>query len=456
MKKIKIGRRELLLNSAAFCLAAPALRIFETDAYAQANPKRFVMFSSANGTFHQNFWPGALTNDDGFRNGRLDNNFNNRDTQLTNIAVLPQIIRPFDSLKDSLLLVHGVNVVANNPNREDHSWGRHRAFTGLASTDRNGTARSLDVHVANALGGGPLLPIGVQYYDRYNTGRISFQNTGNPTVVLDEPGQIFAAVTGNADNGQPSEPIDTKFLDSAAAGLKDLLPQFSGPARLRIEQNLDALSDASKLLNGSLAAACQNNENISVPIKNPADGRTYFDTAVCDFNIEMLVTALSCGYTQTASFMFGTSASELVYRHLQVAGSAITASHHSLSHQGKDTVNDQLLAPNWREQLTAVCQYQASVIAGFAARLAAIPEGNSNMLDNTIILWENELAIGDPHQHNTHPTLLLGGKNLGVRGGRLLSRFDQAPESAIYLNAICERLGVAKIVGDKASLTGIS
>lgn len=452
MKKIKLGRREFLINSAAAALAVPAISLLESDpALAQNNAKRFILFTSANGTFHPNFWPGGINNDDGFRLGRLGGNFNKQEVPFANVA-LPQIVSPFEALKAKMLMTHGVSV-RKDAAGEDHGWGRHRAFTGLESNNPNATARSIDVHMANQLGS-QLLPIGVQYYDPFSSGRISFQSPGNPTAVIDNPQQIYDRVVGAGIDPNEGQ-VSTAFLDQASQSLSRLMPRFSQNVRERIEISLDSLSDSAARLTELRSSTCAVPENVNVPPKNPGVGRTFFDTAVCNFNIQMMITALTCNRSSVASFAFGTSASELVYSHLTVNGSRISASHHSLSHQGKDTTNNTtLLAPNWREELTAVCRYQASVIAGFAQALENIPEGNGTMLDNTIILWENELGIGDPHVHRTHPTLIVGGGNFGIRGNRMNSMFDQSPESALYLNAICDRIGVNKIVGNKGSING--
>lgn len=65
-------------------------------------------------------------------------------------------------------------------------------------------------------------------------------------------------------------------------------------------------------------------------------------------------------------------------------------------------------------------QWRAQQHAYFLKRLRDTPEGEGNMLDNTLVLW------GSAHPHASHatkdyPIQLAGGKNLGFKHGRLLS-----------------------------------
>jgi hypothetical protein len=62
----------------------------------------------------------------------------------------------------------------------------------------------------------------------------------------------------------------------------------------------------------------------------------------------------------------------------------------------------------------------ASQVAYLARRLAALPEGDGSMLDNTLIYWGAE--SGTDHNHSPHDMqyLLIGGRNLGLATGQFL------------------------------------
>ena len=54
------------------------------------------------------------------------------------------------------------------------------------------------------------------------------------------------------------------------------------------------------------------------------------------------------------------------------------------------------------------------------------------MLDNTLVVWTNELGKGNNHTLDNIPWLLIGGENLGVKGGRML-QFEKQPHNRLLM-----------------------
>ena len=439
-KKIKVGRREFLMNASAAMLAVPAIRLFETDAYAQANPKRFVLFFSPNGTFRPNFWP-QLSND----GESLNSNFNNQVVPLANVGALPSITSPFSSLMAKTTLVHGLH----NPRigGDDHQQGSRRNMSGIVSPQIT-TGTTIDNHVANQLGQ-DLLATGVHYYEHGAYGAVSHVNAGNPTQVVDNSRQFFNQVIGSANQGPP---LDTSFIDLAAADISPLLKYFSKDVQTRLEFNLDSLSDSVNRIRAMEASECRLAPGSEVPPGDSNGFRQSFNVAHSRFNIDMISTALACNRSRVASFMFGCSISSIIYDNLTANGQPIIDDHHSISHRNQGADFSGAEGPNWRAEYSAISQYHASEIARLAQNLDAIPEGNGTMLDNTIILWINELGAGEVHSHRSIPTAIIGGANMGIKGGQMVSMYNQQPDSGNFLNSICDHLGVSKIIAGKNSL----
>ena len=88
--------------------------------------------------------------------------------------------------------------------------------------------------------------------------------------------------------------------------------------------------------------------------------------------------------------------------------------HHSLSHEPDKNQDAQ-------DKLIKINQWFADEIRYLAQQLADTPEPGGvggSMLDNTLIVWTNELGKGNSHTHNDIPFVLIGGENLGVKQGR--------------------------------------
>jgi hypothetical protein len=91
----------------------------------------------------------------------------------------------------------------------------------------------------------------------------------------------------------------------------------------------------------------------------------------------------------------------------------------------------------YSEQLSAALQ-----------KMKAIPEGAGNMLDNTLVVFFNECAVGNTHSIENMPTLMLGGKMLGMQTGQHLQL------GGVYMNdvwaAVCGAFGIEAKFGDPA------
>ena len=88
--------------------------------------------------------------------------------------------------------------------------------------------------------------------------------------------------------------------------------------------------------------------------------------------------------------------------------------HHELSHN-PDTDEKSL------DKLTRINKWYAEQMAYLGQRLAETPEpgGGGSLLDNTLIVWTNELGKGNSHTLDNIPFVLLGN-GLDFQMGRSL------------------------------------
>jgi len=105
----------------------------------------------------------------------------------------------------------------------------------------------------------------------------------------------------------------------------------------------------------------------------------------------------------------------------------IEEGHHSLSHEPDSNKEAQ-------EKLTKINHWFCQQLAYLARRLAETPEpgGSGSLLDNTVIMWTNELGKGNSHTLDNVPFVLVGG-GLGFRMGRSL-QFDRTPHNRLLLS----------------------
>jgi hypothetical protein len=132
----------------------------------------------------------------------------------------------------------------------------------------------------------------------------------------------------------------------------------------------------------------------------------------------------------------------------------VDESHHELSHHPDSNKKSQ-------DKLININKWYAGQLAYLAKRLAETPEpgGGGNLLDNTLVIWTNELGKGNSHTLNDIPFVLVGN-GLDFRMGRSL-KYKHTPHNRLLLalaNGMghhIERFGNPKLCGDGV-LTGLT
>ena len=74
-------------------------------------------------------------------------------------------------------------------------------------------------------------------------------------------------------------------------------------------------------------------------------------------------------------------------------------------------------------------------------RLKAIPEGNGNLLDHSLILYGSGIGNPNVHDHSNLPTILAGGAAGNMKTGRHIRYDEQTPLANLHLTML-NKVGV--------------
>jgi hypothetical protein len=126
----------------------------------------------------------------------------------------------------------------------------------------------------------------------------------------------------------------------------------------------------------------------------------------------------------------------------------INEEHHTMSHAAdSDTAT--------MEKLVQINIWHSQQIKYIADKLAAAtdPDGTS-MLDNSVLLWGNELGKGNAHTYKDIPWMILGGAGGSLRMGRYL-QYQSMPHNNM-LTSILNAFGYTDVknFGDTTVGTG--
>jgi hypothetical protein len=160
--------------------------------------------------------------------------------------------------------------------------------------------------------------------------------------------------------------------------------------------------------------------------------------ALGKLQMDLMVMALACDLTRVVSLMWTNSVGQMSFPWL-----GINDRQHDLSHES-DTNADA------RDKLVRMNTWYAQQFKYLLDKLATTPEGDGFLIDNTIVLWGNELGVGNSHTRNNVPFLLAGGP---IKTGQFLT-YDKRPHNDLLLT-ICHAFGIERATfGDERFNTG--
>jgi hypothetical protein len=345
-------------------------------------------------------------------------------------------------LQDRLLLLKGLDLTVTRAQfgpGGPHQRGMGALFTGrelqqgtMADGDgslagwANGT--SLDQELVRRLDSPTLLPsleLGVRATSADVRGRISYTAPGVVAPPVNDPLDVFERLSGGfrtALGGSSDVTLRQQrhlVLAAVQEQYRSLAPRISSSDRETLQRHNDFVGGIARRLDYSIrpSATCQ------LPPR-PAALEFDSETAMPDvtkLQLDLLVLALSCDITRIASVQFSTAINPIRFPWL---GSLDEG--HALSHRGPSDTEA-------RAALTGRARWYSEQVAYLLGRLASIPEGDGTLLDNTVLLWGNELSVGNVHSLDEIPFVLAGNVGGHFRTGRFL-KFDRQPHNRLLFS----------------------
>src|SRR5436190_12665477 len=138
--------------------------------------------------------------------------------------------------------------------------------------------------------------------------------------------------------------------------------------------------------------------------------------------IDLLVNSFVNDMARVATLQYTKSVGQARMKWLDVSNG-----HHELSHEPDKNEEAQ-------DKLVRINKWFAGELNYLVQKLAGTPEpgGAGNLLDNTLVVWTNELGKGNSHTLDNIPFLLMGG-GLGFKMGRSL-KFKDVPHNRLLLS----------------------
>ena len=225
---------------------------------------------------------------------------------------------------------------------------------------------------------------------------------------------------------------DRSILDALTEEIAQLRRRLGSSDRTKLAQYFDAVRDVEQ----RIVRAESTNSDFSVPEQPVGVPETFKEYIELMFDLQAL--AFQADITRVSSLMM---ARENVNRSYPEIG--LPEAHHSISHHGNN--------PEKMKAYTKLNTYHVETLTYYLNKLKSIPDGDSNLLDNTVVLFGSGMSDGNVHNNFNVPVIVVGGQALQVKGNRHV-KYPKGTPLANLMLGVMDRYGVqSERFGDSTS-----
>ena len=406
-----LGDSTRIAGGAAIISAIPSVANGNLNSDTTTRKKRVIFIFTPNGMVKKGFWP---------------------QTEGENFEITP-ILKPLEKYRDRMLVLNGIcNHVRGDG--DNHMRGMGCFLTGIELFPGNvqggghtpaGWAKgiSIDQEIRNYLQSRPetrtkfgSLEFGICVRNTANPWtRWSYAGPNQPIAPVSDPYQMRKKMYGEMkDQKYVRQVIELLQTDFDKAG-----NQTSGKDRILLDTHR---KHARQMREGF----AQKKRSLAVPPPQLPTGVAVDRNnmpKLTRMQIDLMVNGFENDLNRVATLQFTESVGQPVMKWL-----GIKEGHHKLSH-------DPDLNRDSQEKLVKINQWYAEQIAYLVKRLDATrqPGTDRSLLDDTLIVWGNELGHGNSHTLNNIPLVLLGGgESFGIKMGRY-RKFRKISHNRLWL-----------------------
>ncbi len=363
---------------------------------------------------------------------------------------MPRIFESVQKYRSQTTIISGLSLrgaEAHGDGPGDHARSVAAFLTGAHPKKTSGSniynGKSIDQVVAEHLGRStrfPSLELGTESsaqagrcdsgYSCAYTSNISWRTPTSPMAKEMDPAAVFDRLFGSEDQVENritnNQRISRRksILDFVQGNAKKLQNRLSVNDRRKFEEYLYSVREIERRL-GHVEKLDEPEVEVSDfqrPLGVPASYSEHVKLM-----LDMMVLAFQTDSTRVITFMFANAGSNRSYREIGISGG-----HHDLSHHGKASAKMQ--------QISQINCFHMELFGHLLERLDSIDEGDSTLLDNSIILYGSGIADGDKHDHRNLPIALFGRGAGSIDSGRYIQTRIGTPLTNLYCSLL-DRVG---------------
>jgi hypothetical protein len=407
-------RREFLKHLGISAASVPFLTGLPSLALAEslAKPKqRLIILFSPDGVVPTTFWPDEVG------------------TEFT----LKQSLKPLEPFKNKTLILNGVCDRVRGDG-DNHMRGIGCLLTGSELFPGNiqggsdtpagwSSGISIDQEIKNYLQKSAItrtrfgsLEFGVMVPEHADTWtRMVYAGANKPVAPIDDPYLMFQKLYGSMKDKELLKSV----LDDLSEDIKKVKTQISKADQKLLDEHMSLVRD----METEIKTASKTNVGHKVPDITPGVRRDNNNIPqISKLQIDLMVSAFLADSARVATLQYTNSVGQARFTWL-----GIQEGQHDLSHEPDSNKEAQ-------DKLTKINQWYCEQLAYLAKKLSETkePDGNGTLLDNTTIVWTNELGQGNSHTLENIPFVVVGG-GLGFKMGRSM-KYDRVPHNRLLMS----------------------
>jgi len=330
------------------------------------------------------------------------------------------ILKPLSHLRDDFTLISGLKLT--------HSGGHSGDRTFLTGTNTHNAGAKLrvscDQELAAAIGQDTRfrsLVLGINRGTGFGSGTIdntlSWTPSGTPIPAENRPHVLFERLF------RTQSPEEIALERSQAAKTSSVLDVVRDEAKAlhgflgkndqqKLEEYFTSIRNVEKQMENDLAWIDVPRPEVESPNFDAVQSLDPQGARATEFDYEpyarlmfdVITLALQTDSTRVISYMARKDLSDGTHT---FRSRSTPYNYHEMTHHGED--------PSKLKWLTQVDTWYSEQWAYFVEKLKNIQEGNSTLLDHTLLVWGSTGGTLNAHNNTNLPTMLFGGKELGVR-----------------------------------------
>ncbi len=250
---------------------------------------------------------------------------------------------------------------------------------------------------------------------------ISYRTATQPLPMEYNPRKVFYQLFGQGDTAEEREAIAREtgsILDAVSAEAASLRADLGAADRARVADYLDSVREIERRMQKMADQDMSAMDLPDAPVGVPAD----FDEHLA-LMYQLMALAWQADLTRVQSFMVAKEVSMRSYPNLNVSDA-----FHPLSHHQND--------PAKQERLSRVQTFHNEHFAKFIDTLKSTPDGEGNLLDQSMILYGSNMSNSDLHNNDPLPAAVLGKACGAIKGGQHVAYEQDTPHADLILTLL--------------------